>query len=122
MKQFSGLLFIALLAPLLFLGCTKPKGVSFDENLYSDDSGIVRWKKDGSIFSGETFALLCEECTVPLLNHWPVHFVGNYKNGIPHGTFWIAKSGRQDDYFEYKKKHTQLQIQYQEGKHLLETP
>lgn len=40
---------------------------------------------------------------MPLLNHWPVHFVGNYKNGIPHGTFWIAKSGRQDDYFEYKK-------------------
>ena len=103
---------------VLIAGCSNPDGVSFEKNLYTDDAGMVRWRKDGSLFSGETFELTCPECVEPLFNHWPVHFIGNYKDGVRHGTFWLPKSGHSDHFFYYSEREDQLIVEFREGKRL----
>ncbi len=66
--------------------------------------------------------LVCEECVEPLIGYWPVHSIGSYKDGLRHGTFWMAKFGRQDDYFEYRDKNDQLRVEYREGRRIVSNP
>ena len=95
--------------------CDRPQGTSFDEYLYESEDGLVRYKDNDELFTGETYMLVCLECSEPLFNHYPVHFVGQYKNGLKDGIFWISSSDRQDQYFDYRKRTAQKQLIYENG-------
>ena len=107
---------VILLILLIVAGCGAPEGTDFDQDLYRDEDGIVRVKKDNSLFTGKAYLLVCEECAEPLFMYWPVHFVGEYKDGIPNGTFWFPKLGNQDDSFQYRDREEEKQIIYEHGK------
>lgn len=107
---------VILLVVILVGGCGAPNGTNFDQDLFRDEDGLVRVKQDGSLFSGQTYQLICDECAEPLLLHWPVHFVGEYTDGIPDGTFWVPISGSQDSFFEYRDRKAQKKVIYENGK------
>jgi len=107
---------VVLLIVFVLAGCGAPEGTDFDQSLYQDENGMVRYKKDNALFTGQAYSLVCEECVEPLFGDWPVHFVGQYKNGIPDGNFWVPKSGYQDDYFQYRDRETQKRVIYENGK------
>lgn len=100
---------------VVLTGCGAPPGVEFAEALVQDAQGLIRVKSDGSLFSGQAYLLTCAECASPLLGYWPVHFVGEYKEGLRHGTFWLPTSGSQDDFFEFRDRETQRKTLYQFG-------
>lgn len=107
---------IILSAVVLIVGCGAPEGTDFGQHLFQDEDGIVRIKKGNSLFTGQAYTLVCEECAEPLFMNWPVHFVGQYKAGKPDGVFWVPKSGNQDDFFQYRDREEQTQVIYEDGK------
>lgn len=80
----------------LLAGC-GPEGLSFEKDVYVKN-GLTYIQKTNQLYSGKIYFEVCEECSEPLLNHWPVHYVGEYKEGKKHGDFYFPKSGRQDDF------------------------
>ncbi len=108
---------ITILFFLLFIaGCDSPKGIDYEENLYVGSDGLIRLKATDALYSGEAYVAVCSECFEPFLNRYPVHSVKNYRNGNKHGLFWYPKSGSLDDYFEYKERHVQKRVQYNNDK------
>jgi len=101
---------------ILFIsGCDNP-GINFEKELYETSDGLVRYKTDNTVFTGEFYFATCEECSEPLLNIWPVHYAGHYKNGKKDGVFWLPKSGRSNDHFDYSERNSQKIIIYENGK------
>lgn len=104
------------LVTILLSACGSPSGADFDKYLYRDEAGIVRHKDDKSPFTGKAYALICEECAESLFRSWPVHWVGEFKDGLEHGVFWVPASGHQDHFFEYSERESQKRVIYERGK------
>lgn len=107
---------VPILLLLLLSACSAPDGVSYDINLYRGEDGLIYRKDSNVLFTGHTYMEVCEECSMPLFNSWPVHFVGNYLNGKKHGVFWYPKSGHSDGHFEYHDRANQRKVVYEHGK------
>ncbi|OUR73521.1 hypothetical protein A9Q78_03790 [Methylophaga sp. 41_12_T18] len=108
---------ISILVFLLFItGCDSPKGTDYEQKLYVGSDGLVKLKGTDDLYSGEAYVSVCSECFEPFLNSYPVHSVENYRNGKKHGVSWHPKSGRSDDYFDYKERHKQKSVKYSNGK------
>lgn len=95
-KSFSSLIGFCL----MLTGC-GPEGLSFENNIYVKN-GLAYSKETNLLYSGKVYFEVCEECSEPFLNHWPVHHIGEYKKGKKHGEFYFPKSGRQDDFLNTK--------------------
>ena len=95
------------------MGC-GPEGLSYGKDVYVKD-GLLYTKETNQLYSGKIYVEVCEECSEPLFNHWPVHYIGEYKEGKKHGDFYFPKSGRQDDFFEHSEYKKQKKIIYFEG-------
>lgn len=122
MKCLQRRIFALIFGLACLWGCGEPAGIDYDKYLQKAEDGLVRRKEDNSPFSGEAYMSVCEECSEPLLRHWPVHNVGQYQNGLMHGTFWFPKSGKQDDFFEYGDKESQIRVEYRNGVRSNENP
>jgi len=105
--------YIFLVFCLLLTGC-GPEGLSFKKDIYVKN-GLAYTKETDRLYSGKIYFEVCEECSEPFLNNWPVHYIGEYKEGKKHGNFYFPKSGRQDDFFEYRKYENQKKVIYSEG-------
>lgn len=92
------------------MGC-GPEGLSFGKDIYVKN-GLAYTKETYQQYSGKIYVEVCEICSKPLFNHWPVHYIGEYKKGKKHGDFYFPKSRRQDDFFEYSEYKKQNKITY----------
>ncbi|MFW2374818.1 MAG: hypothetical protein ACN4GM_16965 [Gammaproteobacteria bacterium] len=106
--------FLLIFFIVLISGCDNP-GTNYELELYETSDGLVRYKSNNELFTGKFHLAVCEECSEPIFNHWPVHSVGHYKNGIKNGIFWHPRSGRSDDYFNYSDRSTQKILFYENG-------
>ena len=113
MKYIKRILLLLVLATLIS-GCDDP-GTNYEIELHETKDGLVRYRSNNALFTGKYYISTCEECSEPLLNNWPVHSAGYYKDGKKDGVFWFPKSGRSDDFFQYSDRKNQTTIVYKNG-------
>ena len=115
--------YAVIFTTVLFLSsCSSPEGVSFDQSLVIKEDGLVYGKNENALFTGKAYMEVCQECSKPLLGYYPIHWLGSYKNGKPHGVFWFPASGRSDDTFQYKDRESQSKVVYKNGQRVDQNP
>ena len=116
MKRLVGcFLVLVMIAFIAIFPDVEGPGVSYDTDLHIGEDGLAYKNGEDQPFTGRFHMAVCEECSMPLLRQWSVHYVGHYQDGLKHGVFWFPHSTHQDSFFEFSDLADQRIVNYMNG-------